>query len=66
MKPDDVREYFISPYKFAKATKMSENTLRNWTKQGYVPFAAQKKLELLTNGELIAEWDEKELEKKRS
>lgn len=60
MKPSDVKQYYKSGYNFRKQTKMSDNTLHNWVKWGYVPFVAQKKIEELTQGELTAVWDEKE------
>jgi len=60
MKPSDVKQYYKSGYNFRKQTKMSDNTLHNWVKWGYVPFTAQKKIEELTQGELTAVWDEKE------
>ena len=40
---------------------MSDNTMHNWLKAGYVPFVAQKKIELITESVLIAEWDCQEL-----
>lgn len=64
MTPQDIKGYFRTGYKFSKITKMSANTMSNWVKLGYVPYASQKKIEKLTNGQLIAEWDENELEKR--
>jgi ABC-type long-subunit fatty acid transport system fused permease/ATPase subunit len=60
MKPSDVKSYYKSGYNFRKQTKMSDNSLHNWVKWGYVPFAAQKKIEELTGGKLAAVWNEKE------
>jgi len=62
MTPEEVKEYFSTTYNFQKVTKMSNNTLCNWLKWGYVPYLSQKKIEILTNSKLIAEWHPKELE----
>jgi hypothetical protein len=64
MKPRDVKEYFKTGYKFSRATKMSDNSMHNWIKWGYVPYVSQKKLEIITDGDLVAEWDPKELERR--
>lgn len=61
MTPEQVRVYYDNGYNFKKVTGMSRNSLHNWFKCGFVPFLSQKKLEKLTNGSLIAEWDDKEL-----
>ena len=61
MTPQEVKEYFKTGYKFKKQTKMSENNIPNWLTTGYVPFVSQKRIELITKGELVAEWDEREL-----
>lgn len=60
MTPKEVREYFGTGYKLNQKTGMSDNNLNNWDKLGYVPFKTQKKIEQLTNGELVAVWDDKE------
>jgi len=60
MTPKDVKKYYKTGYNFRKKTGMSDNTLHNWIKCGYVPFKSQKKIEDLTGGELTAVWDEKE------
>ncbi len=62
MKPEDVKRHFNTGYNFRKKTGMSDNTLHNWVKWGYVPYCSQKWVEKVTNNELVAEWDEKELE----
>lgn len=61
MTPSEVKELFVTGYRFHKETGMSANTLHNWIKSGYVPFKAQKKLESITDGDLVAQWDEKEV-----
>lgn len=63
MTPKDVKDFFKSGYRFGKATKMSDSSLVNWFKWGYVPYLSQKKLEKLTNGALKAVWDEDELKR---
>lgn len=60
MTPKDVKMHFRTGYQFKKETGMSPNTLTNWIKCGYVPFKSQKKIEQITDGTLIAIWDEKE------
>lgn len=61
MTPKQVKKYFKTSYNFRKITGMSDNTMHNWLKAGYVPFVAQKKIELITESVLIAEWDFQEL-----
>lgn len=61
MSPADVKEYFKTAYNFNKITSMSNNSLHNWIKWGFVPFLSQKKLERLTEGQLVAEWDDREM-----
>lgn len=41
---------------FNKKTGMSNNTLRNWLKWGYVPEEAQYRIERITQGRLKTEW----------
>jgi hypothetical protein len=56
VKPEDVKAYYKSQYRFGKETGMSTSTLGNWLKWGYVPEDAQYKLERLTKGKLKTEW----------
>jgi hypothetical protein len=56
MTPKEVKKYFKTGYNFHKITKMSDNSMHNWIKWGYVPFVSQKKLEKITEGKLVAEW----------
>lgn len=58
MKPEDVLEKYGTKYNFHKQTKMAASSLGNWLKWGYVPEAAQYKLERITKGELKTEWTE--------
>jgi hypothetical protein len=59
MTPADVKAYYKTQYNFRKETKMSTSTLGNWLKWGFVPEAAQYKLERITKGGLKTEWSEK-------
>ena len=63
MKPNEVKEFYGSQYKFAKETGMSKTTLGNWLKWGFVPEDAQYRLERITKGKLKTEWTEKEQDK---
>ncbi len=54
MTPMDVKNKYKTGYQFKRLTGMAETTFRNWLNQGYIPLAAQKKLEKLTKGELIS------------
>ncbi len=62
MIPDDLKSYFKTGYNFHQKTKMSENSYHNWFKWGYIPYASQKKIEKLTNGDLVAVWEHCEQE----
>ena len=66
MKPNEVKDYFRTGYNFSKITKMSANTLVNWVNQGYVPFFSQKKIEKITKGALVADWNWQEIERKKN
>lgn len=57
MSPKDLKDYYLSSYRFAKETGYSNGTYLQWVKQGYVSLKAQKKIELLTKGALKATWD---------
>ncbi len=61
MTPQDVWDYYKSSYRFAKETGMSNSSLINWTKWGFVPEDSQYKLERLTHGELKHEPKKQEL-----
>jgi hypothetical protein len=60
MTPEDVWKYYGNSYQFKKKTGMSDATLRNWMKWGFVPEDSQYKLERLTKGELKTEWTKDE------
>jgi hypothetical protein len=61
MKPEDVKKYYGSSYRFHKITGMSNATYCNWMKWGYVPRDAQYKLEAITKGALKADHEEREM-----
>lgn len=56
MTPDDVKKYYKSSYNFGKVTGMSNVSLLNWLKAGFVPENSQYKLERLTKGALKTQW----------
>ena len=58
MTPKDVKEFYRSNYNFNKQTGMSSTTLANWLKWGFVPEAAQYKLERITKGKLKTQWSD--------
>ena len=60
MKPEDVLKVYRTKYNFHKETGMAASSLGNWLKWGYIPEAAQYKLERITNGKLKTEWSDKE------
>lgn len=60
MKPKDVKQFYGSQYNFNKVTGMSQATLGNWLRWGYIPEDSQYRLERLTNGELKTEWTKKD------
>ena len=59
MKPEDVKAYYGSQYKFNKEKGMSVSTLGNWLKWGFIPEDAQYKLERITGGALKTQWSER-------
>ena len=58
MTPSEVKDFYKSFYRFNKQTNMSKSTLLNWCKWGFVPYAAQRKIEILTKGKLEARWED--------
>ena len=55
MTPQQVWDYYGSSYKFHKQTGMSNASIVNWMKWGYVPEDSQYRLERLTEGALKRE-----------
>lgn len=56
MKPKEVWDYYGNSYLFKKKTGMSDASLRNWMKWGYIPEGSQHKIERLSKGDLKTEW----------
>ncbi len=66
MSPQEVWDFFGNGYRFKKATGMSDRSLVNWLKWGYIPEGSQHKIQRLTEGKLKTDWsviDEKNLKK---
>ncbi|HWI47145.1 MAG TPA: Cro/CI family transcriptional regulator [Rummeliibacillus sp.] len=59
MKPQDVLDYYGNGYRFKKATGMSDRSLVNWIRWGFIPEGSQHKIERLSNGALKTEWTKK-------
>lgn len=57
MTPEDVRNFYKSTYNFHRMTGMSPVNLCNWLKKGRIPRGTQARLQLLTNGQLLADMD---------
>lgn len=51
---DEVKKYFNTGYNLNKVTGMSNTSLSNWVKMGWVPILSQIKIEERTNGQLKA------------
>lgn len=51
---EELRAYYGNCNQFGRRTKMSTSSFLNWVRWGYIPIASQYKLEILTEGELIA------------
>jgi DNA-binding transcriptional regulator Cro/YopX protein len=54
MKLEDIYQYFGSSRKAAKAINITRSAVSHWETKGYIPFNRQKKIELITKGNLIA------------
>ena len=52
---DELKRCYSNGNQFEVSTGMSANSYRNWVRQGYIPFASQYHIELLTKGNLIAD-----------
>lgn len=52
---EDVKNFYGNGYRFHKLTGMAQNNFVNWKKSGFVPIKTQFKIQLLTNGQLIAD-----------
>jgi hypothetical protein len=56
---DEVIKYYGSCYAIYKECGFAHGSPYHWKKQGYIPSAAQRKIEQLTQGVLKAELDDK-------
>ena len=59
MTVDEVWKWFGSGYSISKDGGFAHGSPYYWKQQGYVPVAAQRKIEQFTNGELKASLDDK-------
>lgn len=66
MTPADVKRYYKTGYSFEKKTGMSHSNFSNWTKQGYIPECSQLKLQILTHGQLQADFNHEQGRGKKS
>lgn len=57
MTPQDIQKHYKTAYRFYKETGMSQNSLANWFKWGYVPLNSQVKIERITEGVLKADFN---------
>jgi ABC-type long-subunit fatty acid transport system fused permease/ATPase subunit len=57
MTTDELKNYFVTGYRFKLKTGMAINTFQNWMKWGYVPMDAQCRIEEFTRGELKADFE---------
>lgn len=55
---DEIYKLYKTSYAFEIATGLSHTNLVNWRKAGYIPLASQRKLEKLTEGKLVARWED--------
>ena len=59
MTVDEVWKWFGSGYAISKDGGFAKGSPYHWKRQGYVPPAAQRKIEQLTGGDLKTELDDK-------
>lgn len=55
---DEFRDYFVNGYRFEKRTKMGAPNFHNWVRRGYIPLKSQQRLQDLTNGDLVARFED--------
>ena len=60
MSPKEICDYYGSIRAAARAIGISRGAIHKWIDKGYVPIKRQIHLEALTNGDLKAEFDNKE------
>ena len=54
MKPADAIAHFKTQVAAAKALGITQPSISNWTKRGEIPLIQQLRLQMITNGELLA------------
>lgn len=54
----DLEKYYGNSRQFELRTGMSHSNWPNWRKWGYIPIVTQMKLQLLTDGLLMADFDD--------
>ena len=54
MKIKDLKDFFGTFYKAAKQLNISQQSIINWKKRGYIPIVSQMKIEAGTEGQLKA------------
>lgn len=54
---NDVKSYYKTSYNFAQQTGMSHACWSHWDKKGFIPLRSQAKLQRLSGGKLIANFD---------
>ena len=55
MTVDEILGVYGTTYKFAKQTGLSYANVKNWQRLGYIPMSTQKKIQLITEGRLLAD-----------
>lgn len=55
MTPREVLDFYGTKYRFNKETGMSCANLLNWERKGKIPYAAQLKIQILSNEKLKAD-----------
>ncbi len=51
----ELKDYFVTGYRFQQATNITSVSFQNWIKWGYIPIKSQFKVEKLTNGKFKAD-----------
>lgn len=55
MKPNDVIEFFGTQQKAAVALSLTQSAVAHWVKAGEIPLVRQAHIQLVTNGQLVAD-----------
>lgn len=51
----ELKDYFVTGYRFEQQTGISSVSFQNWIKWDYIPIRSQFKIEQLTNGKFKAD-----------